>query len=548
MPRFRPRDLRRADETELRRQLNEVQREISSDIDLLSHKGRTTDLQLGDYSAAFGDLVRMAPPSAGARLILPEPLASRVGERVTLTVEAAVGAVTVEVVNGTIDGQDTLDFHAGLFAVDFVLSPDGWFTSTGGGSAEPVITFEASDTLTNERVLTNSTSNTVSLAVADQAQVHRAALTGAISAAANANATLFAGIRDNGSLETARGFINVLNGTNTTGTVTQDAGNDELELRYNVDDYPLSGLADQAANTIVANATGGTAAPTALTISADSFPARVGGNLVSHPFSTLAGGGLTYSAGVLAVNAGTSRDITIDADEVIFHKSRQRDLWWEDFGFINAQGTISTAGAAVHANNTNWYAHAVGASGSISFITAIDNHPGIWRLTTGATNLNSIAIYQGAGGTGTGATLAQDVFMMEGIFRIPTVTSFQWVFGWVEDFTTFQNFILVDADSTTAGGLYRLRCTEGGAATNTSTTGIAFAAGDWFVATLIQPTLGNIDLYIDDVLAAQNANSNVPDAEVGSVYSHITTRTNAARTADIDFIQYESRPHGARTT
>lgn len=548
MPRFRPRDLRRAPEDELRRQLNEIQKEISSDIDLLSRRGRVTELQLGDYAASFGDLVRMAPPTAGARLILPEPLPARVGERVTLAVEAAVGAVTVEAVSGTVDGQDTLDYHAGVFAVEFVLSPSGWFSASSGGSAEPVIAYEASDTLSNERVLTSSTSNTVSLAVASQAQVHRAALTGAISAAANVNATLFAGIRDNGSLETARGFINIVNGTNTTGTVTPDAGNDEHEVRYNVDDYPLSGLADQAANTIVANATGSTAAPTAFAISQDNFPARVGGNLVSHPFATLAGDGLTYSAGVVAVNAGTSRDIAIDADEVIFRKSRQRDLWWEDFGFINAQGTISTTGAAVHANNTNWYAHASGASGSLSFITAIDNHPGIWRLTTGATNLNSIALYQGAGGTGTGATLAQDVFQIEGIFRIPTVTSFQWIFGWVEDFTTFTNFIIADADSTTAGGTYRLRCAEGGATTNTATTGITFAANEWFVATLVQPTLGNIDLYIDDVLAASNANSNVPDAETGSVYSHITTRTNAARTADIDFIGYESRPHGARTT
>ena len=42
--------------------------------------------------------------------------------------------------------------------------------------------------------------------------------------------------------------------------------------------------------------------------------ARVGGNLVSHPWSTVAGAGLTYSAGVLAVGAGTG--ITVNANDV----------------------------------------------------------------------------------------------------------------------------------------------------------------------------------------------------------------------------------------
>jgi len=130
----------------------------------------------------------------------------------------------------------------------------------------------------------------------------RAALTGAVAASANSNATVFSGIRDNGSSESDRSNLNFVSGTNTTATVTDDSGNDELEIRVNVDDYPLSGLADQAANTIVANATGSSAAPTALVISGDSLPARVGGNLVSHPFATLAGFGLTYASGAIDVD------------------------------------------------------------------------------------------------------------------------------------------------------------------------------------------------------------------------------------------------------
>jgi len=101
-------------------------------------------------------------------------------------------------------------------------------------SAEPLVTYSASANMSAERVLTTSTSNTVDVSVAGQIQVRSAAKTGAISQAANSNATQFAGIRDNGSLETARGFINVLSTSTITALGTQDAGNDEIELTWNV--------------------------------------------------------------------------------------------------------------------------------------------------------------------------------------------------------------------------------------------------------------------------------------------------------------------------
>ena len=169
MPRFRPRDLRQASLDELRRQLNEIQKEISSDIDLLARRGRTTELQLGDYAASFGDLVRMAPPATGARLILPEPLLARVGDRVTLAVEAAVGAVTVEVVSGTINGGDTLEYPAAVFTAEFVLTPDGWFAVAGATApvdAEYVLG-AAHASLPNGRVATDTAEIDAVLTVAN---------------------------------------------------------------------------------------------------------------------------------------------------------------------------------------------------------------------------------------------------------------------------------------------------------------------------------------------------------------------------------------------
>jgi hypothetical protein len=63
-------------------------------------------------------------------------------------------------------------------------------------------------------------------------QVQRAALTGAIAASANANATLFAGIRDNGSAENDRTNLNFLSGTSIIAVVTDDSVNDELEITW----------------------------------------------------------------------------------------------------------------------------------------------------------------------------------------------------------------------------------------------------------------------------------------------------------------------------
>lgn len=59
------------------------------------------------------------------------------------------------------------------------------------------------------------------------------AITGAVTVAAGNGSTRtssYSGIRDNGSLETARGFINFLNSTSVTITGTQDSGNDEIEI------------------------------------------------------------------------------------------------------------------------------------------------------------------------------------------------------------------------------------------------------------------------------------------------------------------------------
>jgi hypothetical protein len=200
------------------------------------------------------------------------------------------------------------------------IAAESFFVNGTAGAAVPTAiagstVAGAGLTYTTGGILAVGSSTSITVNAND---IQRPALTGAISASANSNATLFSGILDNGVAETDRTNLNFIAGTNTTATITDDAGNDELEIRFNVDDFPLTGLADQATATFLANITGGSAPPTA------------------HSLATFAGAGLTYTnvTGIMAVGAGTG--ITVNANDV-----QISTIAAESF-FING-----TAGAAV---------------------------------------------------------------------------------------------------------------------------------------------------------------------------------------------------------
>lgn len=76
----------------------------------------------------------------------------------------------------------------------------------------------------------------------------RAALTGAIAATANSNATLFSGIRDNGAAENDRANLNFLTSSTISFTVTDDAANNELEI--------TAALIGSSSEVTIASATG----------------------------------------------------------------------------------------------------------------------------------------------------------------------------------------------------------------------------------------------------------------------------------------------------
>lgn len=113
---------------DLLRQLNEIQKEIARDISAALGRRKMSEVIIAStYAASFGEVVRIAPPSGGTRLVLPAPNLGALDSRITAVVEAASGALSVEVVDGLINGSTTLTYLAGIGTVEFALTPTGWY-------------------------------------------------------------------------------------------------------------------------------------------------------------------------------------------------------------------------------------------------------------------------------------------------------------------------------------------------------------------------------------------------------------------------------------
>lgn len=137
---------------------------------------------------------------------------------------------------------------AGGWTVNSSEGTAGQYLRSSGAAATPTwATIDVSEVAGAQPTLSagdgiDIASNVVSVDVSDLVgggleddgsnNLRTSAVTGAISRAAGSTASLFAGIRDNGSLETARGFINVLSSTSIVAAVAQDAGNNEQEWTW----------------------------------------------------------------------------------------------------------------------------------------------------------------------------------------------------------------------------------------------------------------------------------------------------------------------------
>lgn len=271
---------------------------------------------------------------------------------------------------------------------------------------------------------------------------------------------------------------------------------------------------------------------------------------VWKPMSDFSGPGLEVSAGVLGVDLEAGGHLAFDASgnngELMFRKSRERHFWFEDFDYIGLTGTITTGGANLPCKHTNWAVQAHNTSGSIAQAGTGNNHPGILRMTTGATDNCGMLLYDGERGDLTNSAIrADEIYEIEAVLRVTDASSIYFDVGWRDTQSGGTNSMMIYFDTDLDATVHTYN-EEGGATSDDVDTDTAPGTG-FNVYTIRQETIGEIDYYIDDVLEATST-TGVPDAETGYIMLSVYTRTTEARSLDIDYVHVETQGFGPRTS
>ena len=158
-----------------------------------------------------------------------------------------VGANVKFTPNALINDMEICTYNAATNAIEYPPGTPIVDLDAGGATdASQYVLMTADAALPNSRVLTSSTSNTISTAVAGQVQIQSAALTGDVTAAANSNATTIA----NGVVTNAK-MANMAANTIKANNSSISAAAADVALSTN--QVLLRGSADIAAHTLRRN-------------------------------------------------------------------------------------------------------------------------------------------------------------------------------------------------------------------------------------------------------------------------------------------------------
>ena len=158
-----------------------------------------------------------------------------------------VGANVKFTPNALINDMEICTYNAATNAIEYPPGTPIVDLDAGGATdASQYVLMTADAALPNSRVLTSSTSNTISTAVAGQVQIQSAALTGDVTASANSNATTIA----NGVVTNAK-MANMAANTIKANNSSISAAAADVALSTN--QVLLRGAADIAAHTLRRN-------------------------------------------------------------------------------------------------------------------------------------------------------------------------------------------------------------------------------------------------------------------------------------------------------
>jgi hypothetical protein len=300
--------------------------------------------------------------------------------------------------------------------------------------------------------------------------------------------------------------------------VTGNIGNSQVTLPK------LASIADQ---TVLGNGSGASAAPAALTLNA--------------PFIA--------TAGTVQLQRTVNGHLIIVSNALKWSKSRSYDFWYDEFDAHTHVGSYSSSPSDLLTGTGCWTVTSPSGLGTSAQIASEQNHSGILRIGTGATNGNSLTLYKGGSTVGSvvdGMYRGDEVASLLAILRLPASTTVYFEVGFTDlgPISTITNAIIFYFD-TTVDTTVHAYCEEAGTGTDVD-TGVAPGTG-WNTYEISQDSVGTIEFFIDDVLT-NTVSTNVPDAENMTLGLGVLTRANVARTLDIDYVSYESQSLGARTT
>jgi hypothetical protein len=115
------------DPAQLQEELQELQRSVSDELARLGARARVRAETQDSVFANYGDLVRLDPPTGGLVLTLPPATPAVAGSSVEAVITSADGSVTVQVVDGLIDGEEEIVLSPRIGRARFTCDGAQWF-------------------------------------------------------------------------------------------------------------------------------------------------------------------------------------------------------------------------------------------------------------------------------------------------------------------------------------------------------------------------------------------------------------------------------------
>lgn len=320
------------------------------------------------------------------------------------------------------------------------------------------------------------------------------------------------------------GLVTALSGKEATGVAagliaTHEAASDpHTGYQRESEKAAANGYASLDGNTRVPNAQLGTGSP-------DSTMFLRGDRSWAVP----AGGSFTPGRH-LVLETGSTYGVRVDP--------RYMDIQDEFLGGTTTSGQVG---------KLSWILTSAGTAAN-SLQAGVSDHPGIFRLGTGATSGNNTRLHLGSAANVAVITPTQiDRFSF--IVRIPTITTVSVRIGLGQDVSS--------ATFGTAGAWFEFdaavnanwRCITRQASTSNaqvSSPAVAVTANNWYLLEAVRLSGGNWEFYINGTLrATSSANQPTTDCNFGAM---VQTATTAARNLDVDYASLRTIQLGNRFT